>query len=135
MTIGDDGIASICMGKEHVGNPCERCGHTQEVTCPDCKGKGDSMAFVCGSRCDFRAVQCSTCKGSGSVTPERVVFMKEAEVIRKDRMGRDLSIREEAKRLHVDFAEWSRIEGGRFPETEAGKRALEIRRGELTPNA
>lgn len=27
MTIGDDGIASICMGKEHDGDPCERCGH------------------------------------------------------------------------------------------------------------
>lgn len=30
MTIGDDGIASICMGKEHIGNPCERCGHERE---------------------------------------------------------------------------------------------------------
>lgn len=27
MTIGDDGIASICMGKAHDGDPCERCGH------------------------------------------------------------------------------------------------------------
>jgi hypothetical protein len=26
MTIGDDGIANICMGKPHVGNPCENCG-------------------------------------------------------------------------------------------------------------
>lgn len=28
MTIGDDGIASICIGKEHNGSPCPRCGHT-----------------------------------------------------------------------------------------------------------
>jgi len=31
MTIGDDGIASICMGKEHEGSPCVRCGHTAEA--------------------------------------------------------------------------------------------------------
>lgn len=31
MTIGDDGIASLCMGKPHVGNPCDQCGHTAEA--------------------------------------------------------------------------------------------------------
>ena len=30
MTIGDDGIASVCMGKEHDGNPCSRCGHESD---------------------------------------------------------------------------------------------------------
>lgn len=28
MTIGDESVASICIGKAHVGIPCERCGHT-----------------------------------------------------------------------------------------------------------
>lgn len=31
MAIGDDGIASVCMGKAHIGNPCENCGHENEV--------------------------------------------------------------------------------------------------------
>jgi len=30
MTIGDDGVASICMGKEHTGDPCKKCGHASE---------------------------------------------------------------------------------------------------------
>lgn len=30
MTIGDDGVASICMGLAHVGDPCERCGSVKE---------------------------------------------------------------------------------------------------------
>jgi hypothetical protein len=31
MTIGDDGIASICMGQKHDGNPCARCGHAPDA--------------------------------------------------------------------------------------------------------
>lgn len=89
------------------------------------------MAFVCGTRCDYRAVRCSTCNGSGCVTAEQIAMMAEGETIRKDRIARSLSIREEAKRLNVDFPEWSRIEAGRAPETDAGKRALEIRRTEI----
>lgn len=27
MTIGDEGVASICLGRPHLGNPCERCRH------------------------------------------------------------------------------------------------------------
>lgn len=43
MTIGDDGIASICMGKAHKGDPCERCGHAETLTieCSHCKGRGE----------------------------------------------------------------------------------------------
>jgi hypothetical protein len=103
----------------------------RQVTCPHCSGKGESMAFVCGTRCDYRAIKCSTCEGTGSVTTEQIKMMAEAEIIRKDRIARGLSIREEGKRLQVDFPEWSRIEAGRAPETDAGRRALATRRDEM----
>jgi ribosome-binding protein aMBF1 (putative translation factor) len=101
------------------------------IECPHCHGKGESMAFVCGTRCDYRAVKCSTCKGTGRVTAQQIEMMKEGEIIRRDRIARGLSIREEAARLNVDFPEWSRIEAGRLPETNAGHSALEARRSEL----
>lgn len=69
------------------------------------------------------------------MTLEQIAMMKAAEVIRKDRIARRLSIREEGKRLQVDFAEWSRIEAGRAPETDAGRRALETRRKEIALSA
>lgn len=53
MTIGDDGIASICMGKAHEGNPCERCGHTEDKR-PDETPK--VISTICGRHC-------SVCEG------------------------------------------------------------------------
>lgn len=103
----------------------------ESVTCPSCKGKGESMGFVCGTRCDYRAMKCFTCGGSGAVSQEQIRLMELAELVRKDRIARRLSIREEGKRLNVDFAEWSRIEGGRKPETQSGARALATRYQEL----
>lgn len=104
---------------------------SEQVTCPSCHGKGEGMGFACGTRCDYRAIKCFTCEGTGTVSQERLRLMELAEIVRKDRIARRLSIREEGKRLNVDFAEWSRIEGGRPPESEHGKRALNIRYGEL----
>lgn len=57
--------------------------------------------------------------------------MRVAEIIRQDRIARRLTIRDEGARLKVDFPEWSRIEAGREPETESGKRALAIRYQEM----
>lgn len=102
-----------------------------DVLCPHCHGKGESMAFVCGTHCDYRPVKCSTCGGSGRITTEQVSRMAEAEVIRKDRIARRLTLRKEGARLGVGFAEWSRIEAGQLPETDEGRSALETRRSEL----
>jgi DnaJ-class molecular chaperone len=104
---------------------------TETQVCPHCEGKGESMAFVCGTHCDYRPIKCSTCGGTGYVTVEQIAMMAEGDTIRKDRIARNLSIREEAKRLKVDFPEWSRIEAGRKPETDAGRNALAARRKEL----
>lgn len=71
MTIGDDGIASICMGKQHVGNPCENCGHENEAEskrnppkrpyCFRCHGKGwfsglEVPCAWCNPGGEFRAI-------------------------------------------------------------------------------
>lgn len=101
------------------------------VTCPSCNGKGESFCIACGTHCRVVNFNCFTCRGSGTVTAGHLAFMNEAETIRLDRVERRLTIREEGKRLGVDFAEWSRIEGGRLPETDAGRRALAVRRAEL----
>lgn len=101
------------------------------VACPSCRGKGETMGFHCDTRCDYRASKCYTCDGFGSVTLEDIQRMEIAETIREDRVARRLTIREEGSRLGVDFAEWSRIEAGRIPETDAGRHALAIRLNEL----
>lgn len=45
--------------------------------------------------------------------------------------ARRMTLREEAKQLGLDFGEWSRIEYGREPETEAGRAAWEQRLREI----
>lgn len=51
MSIGDDGVASICVGQAHTGDPCEVCGHEVVVDialdellgCPFCGAKPDEF--------------------------------------------------------------------------------------------
>lgn len=102
------------------------------TTCPSCKGNKGGEAFVCGPNVHgLRWTPCSTCNATGEITEEHLARIEYGRLMREDRIRRRLTVREEAKRLGVSsMAEWSGIENGREPETEEGRKALELRRGE-----
>lgn len=79
----------------------------------------------------YGRIPCSTCKESGQITEAQAAMIEQARMLGRDRVDRRMTIREEAARLGCHYAEWSRIEHGREPETEAGQKALRIRLEEL----
>ncbi len=95
------------------------------TTCPHCNGHGESRGFInSSSRCRFGAIKCLTCDGSGQVDPELADRIQLAQEISRDRRNtRRETLRFEAKRLGVEFGEWTRILAGSVPETEAGRLA------------
>src|SRR5438876_8797506 len=102
------------------------------MICPTCGGSGETRGIACSTAgCHTRTMKCFTCRGVGKISTEGSARMELSEMIRKDRIARSLTIRDEGKRLDVDFAEWSRIEAGRLPETERGRKALATRYQEL----
>lgn len=53
MTIGDEGFASICLGRSHLGSPCERCQHVtssnlQEESSTDLHAALENFRAKCG---------------------------------------------------------------------------------------
>lgn len=83
------------------------------IKCPHCGGRGSNFSIACGPRkCTPNYLRCSTCQGSGSITPERQEKIKAGEAMRKDRIKRNQTQREEAKRLGVDVVVYSRMERG-----------------------
>jgi hypothetical protein len=83
-------------------------------TCPDCGGRGRVGAISCSasSGCSFAPVSCRRCAGSGRVSPERAASIAEGERLRADRVGRRLSLNEEAARLGIDARVLHRREKG-----------------------
>ncbi|MDQ3802952.1 MAG: hypothetical protein M3416_03750 [Acidobacteriota bacterium] len=102
------------------------------IICPSCDGRKGGMAFVCGPGSDgMRWMPCSTCKGTGEITVAHLERIRQSKPMRADRVSRRVTLHEEAKRLGCNMGEWSRIEAGGEPETEAGARALAARLQEL----
>lgn len=94
------------------------------AVCSSCGGKGYNEGFINARlRHYYGQIKCSDCAGTGQVTEEQAERVRASKPIVLDRRARRVSIREEAARLGVDFAEWSRVEHGRMPETEAGAAA------------
>ena len=84
------------------------------VACPRCGGIGSNEGFSCGpDHCNWRAIQCTTCAGTGQVVPLVVERIRVGEIIRQDRLKQDRSGREEAKRLDVDMIAFNYLETGR----------------------
>lgn len=105
------------------------------ITCPSCNEKGGGEGFMCGPAGDrFGWIPCSFCNSSGQVTEEAADRYEFGKKMAKDRRERRIASRLEADRLEVEWSEWTRIEGGREPETEAGRAALEKRRKEMASN-
>jgi hypothetical protein len=87
------------------------------MICPNCKGKKQFTAILCGEGgCRSGVMQCHTCNGLGEVTEEHYKKILIGEFKRKDRISRGLSLREEAERLGITPYELSKLE---HPKMEA----------------
>jgi DnaJ-class molecular chaperone len=99
----EEGLTAMTMTEAHT-------------TCPGCSGTGEVYMHVHSSlpgQSGYRMGHCSTCCGSGTVSVVRRVRMAEGARRREDRKVRNLSLREEAKRLGITAKELADIEAGR----------------------
>jgi hypothetical protein len=103
------------------------------TTCPDCNGKKGGNAFVCGPNVSgYRWVDCSVCKGTGQVDEAHSDRWHFGRRMWRERIQeRRATLRTEATRLGVSVVEWSQIENGAEPKTNAGRAALARRKAEL----
>ena len=85
------------------------------LQCPHCGGRGANQGIACGpDRCVMRTLACSTCKGAGVITPYRQAKIEAGETMRKDRIARDMTQREEAKRRGLNVVVYSQMERGTY---------------------
>lgn len=88
----------------------------QGYFCPSCKGQKGGMAHI--NRGDdphtFEWIDCRICGGAGRVTREHMARIQEGVKLRADRIARDLSLYEEARRLGISTVELSDMETGRL---------------------
>ena|SRR3990167_153396 len=98
------------------------------MECPDCKGKKESFGIGCGDQgcrlkifgigcgdqgCRLIEMKCFRCKGIGKISQEMMKWIETGKKIRETRLKKDISLREEAKRLNMLPTFYSDIESGR----------------------
>ena len=74
------------------------------IPCPHCDGTGRSRGLAMvhfADGCRIRRTACMTCKGWGTVPSDYAERERAAEALRLDRIGRNMSLREEAKRIGI----------------------------------
>jgi hypothetical protein len=85
--------------------------------CPACQGSPKSIAhFNMGDKPhEWREIECDACDGTGRVTQQRMDAITEGRRLRADRIERDMSLSEEARRLGISSVQLSRRERGYEP--------------------
>jgi len=88
---------------------------SDDITCPDCSGKGIVHGFACGgANPGYRDdMKCFTCRGTGKVDAEYPARLAEGRRMRKERVARVESLYDAAKRLGMTSSQLSGIENGR----------------------
>lgn len=82
-----------------------------QVICPDCDGHGESFGISCGPRgCSTGPHKCTPCAGVGWIDEDEFKRILEGERIRRDRIARRVTLREEAGRLGMTAIEYSYLE-------------------------
>lgn len=93
----------------------------KEMTCPSCDGRGKSYAHLDygGKRGgEWKWVNCLTCGGSGTITPETLCAIEVGRRLRERRKAAPYRTqREQGLRLGISAAELSQAEAGRLPLT------------------
>lgn len=87
------------------------------MVCVACDGQGKTVGYACPG---FRRIEmaCAPCGGSGVAPPWQAEAVARGTVLRNERMARNVSQREEAKRIGVDVVVLSQAENGRRPVSE-----------------
>lgn len=84
--------------------------------CPSCEGRGKDIGIACGSKgCRPMTMPCSLCGGSGSVEDARLKMWQSGQSHRRDRLARNMTLRQEADRLGISMVDLSKIERGENP--------------------
>jgi len=92
------------------------------VVCSDCNGRRGGVGFVCrygkdGGRGSVEYIPCYTCNDAGTITEEHAARITVGKKLRAERIARDESVMEAAKRMGVRPSELSDVEHGRPPRT------------------
>lgn len=84
------------------------------LTCPSCDGTGTIFALVDGPIYrGSKTINCHRCAGVGRITRAQMDAIESGKRIRENRLARNVSMGEEARRLGVSVSEYSAIEHGR----------------------
>ena len=90
----------------------------QQIACPDCKGKGKTMAFVSyapgHSGPPFRELRCFECDGSGLADARIMEWRNAGNRVRMRRLELKLGMRSCAELFGMQPSHLSAIEWGRF---------------------
>lgn len=73
---------------------------SDQAICDHCNGNGSTIGFACPG---FRPVvmPCRICGQTGKLTEDDLARVAAGKAMREDRIARNLSLREEAKRLGI----------------------------------
>lgn len=88
------------------------------MICSRCAGEGECRVRVYGTRdgrtfCEWRTHLCLDCGGMGTISDEQWVRQERGRLLREDRIGRRVSLREEAARLGLSPRQLSQMEWGK----------------------
>ena len=96
-----------------------------KVVCPGCGGAKSSFAIACSDRgCQTGTRACSFCKGEGQVSSEAGERWHQGRALREARVGRGLTLSEQAAILGIEPIVLNDIELGRLSFEQAKTRSL-----------
>ena len=74
------------------------------IPCPSCNGSGkiNGLARMVSGPCRAVTMNCFDCKGAGQITEEQRGWKVLGDVLRADRLSRDRSLGEEARRRGIE---------------------------------
>ena len=88
------------------------------MMCPDCNGnkRSQALANYGAAGCKWIEIPCVLCQASGEISDERGAQIAEAKAagaaLKAERLARDETLLEAARRLGVKISEYSRMERG-----------------------
>lgn len=89
----------------------------ERISCPDCQGAGQVLGFINGgpdiSTHRTGHIQCTRCRGAGTVPMAMTTWIEAGRAIRQDRVRRGATLYSESRRLGISSAALCSIEMGK----------------------
>jgi hypothetical protein len=98
-----------------------------EMKCPECNGtkiRGHSRPFLKWEKLSIMTFGCDFCGETGKVTQKDLNRRAKGKKLRDDRVAREVTLRDEAKRLGIGVVELSNMERGIRPGAKPSKITL-----------